>query len=96
VANDLRQGIATLPVMLFNQRRPNHPTILKAVRRDQVSDEEILTVVNEIRASGCVEESMQEAIRFVRQAQAALEELPDNIYRRSMYGLADYTITRDI
>jgi geranylgeranyl pyrophosphate synthase len=96
VANDLRQGIATLPVMLFNQKRPNHPTILKAVRRERVSDDDILAVVNEIRASGCVEESMEEAVRFVRQAQAALEILPDNRYRRAMHGLADYTVTRDV
>ena len=96
VANDLRQGIATLPVMLFNEKQPNHPTILKAVRMDFVNDAEILDVVNQIRASGCVEASMEEAVRFARQAQAALEKLPDTPYRQAMYGLADYTITRDI
>ncbi|HRV91549.1 MAG TPA: polyprenyl synthetase family protein [Anaerolineae bacterium] len=96
VANDLRQGIATLPVMLFNEKQPNHPTILKAVRKDFVNDAEILDVVNQIRASGCVEASMEEAVRFARQAQAALEKLPDTPYRQAMYGLADYTITRDI
>ena len=96
VANDLRQGIATLPVMLFNDKKPNHPTILKAVRKDFVNDAEILDVVNQIRASGCVEASMEEAVRFARQAQAALEKLPDTPYRQAMYGLADYTITRDI
>lgn len=96
VANDLRQGIATLPVMLYNQQHPDHPTILKAVRRDPVSDEEILTVVDEIRNSGCVDAAMEEAILFVRQAQAALDPLPDNKYKTAMYGIADYTVTRDI
>ncbi len=96
VANDLRQGIATLPVMLFNKKEPNHPTILKAVRREKVSDEEILAVVDKIRGSGCVEASMEEARRFAQQAQAALENLPDNPYRQSMHGIADYTVTRDI
>ena len=96
VANDLRQGIATLPVMLFNEDHPNHPTILKAVGKEYVSDEEILDVVNKIRASGYVEATMEEAVRFARQAQAALEKLPDTPYRQAMHGLADYTITRDI
>jgi len=96
VANDLRQGIATLPVMLFSEKSPKHPTILKAVRRERVSDAEILGVVEEIRASGCVDEAMQEARRFVKQAQAALAPLPDNPYRRAMYGVADYTVARDI
>jgi len=96
VANDLRQGIATLPVMLYNQQHPNHPTILKAVRRQPVSNDEILEIVAKIRASGCVEAAMTEAVNFVRQAQAALEHLPDTPYRRSLHGLADYTVTRDI
>lgn len=96
VANDLRQGIATLPVMLYHQQHPNHPTILKAVRREPVSDDEILDIVDKIRASGCVETAMQQAVKYVRRAQEALERLPDNPYRRSMHGLADYTVTRDI
>ncbi len=96
VANDLRQGIATLPVMLYNQQYPNHPTILKAVRRQPVSDDEILGIVDKICASGCVDASMEEAVTFVRTAQQALERLPDNQYRQAMHGLADYTVTRDI
>jgi geranylgeranyl pyrophosphate synthase len=96
VANDLRQGIATLPVMLFNEKSPDHPTILKAVRRKPVSDEEILAVVEQIRTSGSVEVAMEEARRFARQAQTNLEILPDNAYRQAMHGLADYAVARDI
>ncbi len=96
VANDLRQGIATLPVMIFSQKSPDHPTILKAVRRDPVNDQEILEVVEQIRASGSVEAAMEEARQFARQAQAKLEAVPDNPYRQAMRGLADYTIDRDI
>lgn len=96
VANDLRQGIATLPVMLFNQKEPGHPTVLKAVRREPVSDEEVQALVREIRASCCLAASLAEARRFTKQAQAALDHLPDNAYRRAMHGLADYVVTRDL
>ncbi len=96
VANDLRQGIATLPVLLFNEKSPNHPTILKAVRREPVNDKEIVAVVEQIRASGCVETAMDEARGLASQAQTYLQELPDNPYRRSMHGLADYTVARDL
>jgi geranylgeranyl pyrophosphate synthase len=96
VANDLRQGIATLPVMCFAKKSPDHPTILKAVRRAPVSDEEVLAAVEQIRVSGCVDEAMAEARRFARQAQADLEVLPDNAYRQAMRGLADYAVARDI
>jgi geranylgeranyl pyrophosphate synthase len=96
VANDLRTGIATLPVMLYDQQHPNDPVIRKAVRHEPVTDDEILGIVDKIRASGCVEAALDEAVRFVRQAQSALEKLPDNQYRQAMHGLADYTVTRDI
>jgi geranylgeranyl pyrophosphate synthase len=96
VANDLRQGIATLPVMLFSDKSPNHPTILKAVRREPVSDKEIMAVVDQIRASGSVEAAMEEARRYVRQAQSYLSSLPDNPYRQAMHRIADYTVSRDL
>lgn len=96
VANDLRQGIATLPVMLFNQKSPEHPTIIRAVSRERVTNEEILEVVEQIRTSGCVEGAMDAARQFVRQAQTSLQALPDNPYRQAMHGLADYTVARDI
>ncbi|MEM7034161.1 MAG: polyprenyl synthetase family protein, partial [Chloroflexota bacterium] len=52
VANDLRQGIATLPALIFLDSHPDHPTIMKAVAKKRPSDEEIQAVVSEIRASG--------------------------------------------
>jgi hypothetical protein len=39
---------------------------------------------------------MEEARRFASQAQADLETLPNNPYRQAMYGIADYTVARDI
>jgi len=95
-ANDLRQGIATLPVMLFAEKSPKHPTILKAVNREPVSDADMMAVVQQIRDSGSIEEALKEARRFIRQAQASLEILPDNQYRAAMLGLAQYTIDRDV
>ena len=96
VANDLRIGIATLPVMLFDEQKPNHPIVMKAVHREGVNNEEMLALVKEIRASGAIEEAMTEARRFARQAQANLEDLPDNPYRQAMHGLAEYAVARDI
>jgi geranylgeranyl pyrophosphate synthase len=96
VASDLRLGIATLPVMHFSQKSPDHPTILKAIHRDPVNDEEMIAVVEEIRASGAIDTAMAEARQFARQAQANLEILPDNPYRQAMHGLADYAVARDI
>jgi len=96
VANDLRQGIATLPVLFFLDKYPNHPTVLKAVARKHPTPDEIQTVAAAIRASGSIQESLTEAKRFARQAQDALIPLPDNQYRLALLDLADYAVARDI
>lgn len=96
LANDLRQGIATLPVMLFAEQSPNHPTIIKAVRREEVTDAEIADVVAQIRGSGSIQATMEEARQLARQAQTDLAILPDNEYRRAMMDIAEYAISRNI
>ncbi len=96
VANDLRQGIATLPVLNFLDIHPNHPIVLKAVAKQHPTDEEIKQVVSEIRASGGVSQALDEARRFARQAKEVLAPLPDNQYRRAMMFIADYAVARDI
>jgi geranylgeranyl pyrophosphate synthase len=96
VANDLRQGIATLPVMLYDQQFPDNPIILKAVRRQSVSDDDILDIVDKIRSSGCVEAAKEEAVTYTQKALSALTVLPDNQFKQAMAGLAEYTVTRDV
>ena len=97
VANDLRQGIATLPVMLFSQNNPNHPTIKKAIlREEEVSDEDILAIVEAIRASGAIKTTLEEARRYAHQAQANLQIFPDNQYRQAMLEIADYAVAREV
>jgi geranylgeranyl pyrophosphate synthase len=96
VANDLRQGIATLPVMLYDQQHPGNPTILKAVRRESVSDVDILDIVDKIRDSGCVDAAKEQAVAYTKKARQALDILPDNKFKQAMAGLANYTVTRDV
>ncbi|MDM8530678.1 polyprenyl synthetase family protein [Anaerolineales bacterium HSG25] len=99
VANDLRQGIATLPVMLFSQNNPSHPTIntiKKAIIREDVSDEEILAIVEAIRTSGAIETTLEEARHYARQAQVNLQIFPDSQYRQAMLEIADYAVARDV
>ncbi len=96
VANDLRQGIATLPVLLFLEDSPDHPLVLKAVAKQYPTDAEIEQVVAEICASGGIQESLDKARRLSRQAQEALTPLPDNKYRRALLDIADYSAARDI
>lgn len=96
VANDLRQGIITLPVLYFLESHPDHPTILKAAARQHPTDTEIQTMVTEIRRSGSLQRALNEARRFAKQAKNALQPLPDNQYRQALAYIADYAVARDI
>ena len=94
--NDLRQGIATLPVIYYNEVTPNDPIVMKAVRREGVSDDEIAEIVSKIRASGFVDKAHEEAKRYARQAQADLEILPEHTFRDALSQIADYAVNRDV
>jgi len=96
VANDLRQGIVTLPVLHFLKTHPEHPIVHKAVARMHPIDSEIQSVVAEIRASGSLKSALDEARRFAAQAKNALNALPDNRYRQALAYIADYAVARDI
>jgi geranylgeranyl pyrophosphate synthase len=96
VANDLRQGIVTLPALIFLDSQPDQPTILKAAAKKRPSDAEIQAVVAEIRASGGIQGAHAEARRFAAQAQEALTCLPENEYRTMLADLADYAVAREV
>lgn len=95
VAHDLRQGIATLPVLYFLENTPRHPTILKAVAKKHPSDAEIEQVVSEIRASGSIQKAAQTAREYISQAQADLLSLPKNEYRHALHEVANYAVARE-
>ena len=96
VANDLRHGIITLPAILFLEKQPRHPTIEKVLAGRTLEDSEVMTVVDEIRASGAVEEAVEAARRFAGQAAEALRLLPDNPYRRAMQDLVHFVVDRTV
>jgi geranylgeranyl pyrophosphate synthase len=96
VASDLRNGIATLPVLNFLNDYPDHPTILKAVARKPLAAGDVDAVVDAIRVSGAVDRALDEARRFARQAQDTLTCLPANEYRQSMRDIADFVVSRDV
>jgi octaprenyl-diphosphate synthase len=96
VANDLRHGIITLPVILFLENRPDHPTIGRILAYDTLEDSEIVAVVDEIRASGAVDAAVDEARQFTAAARAALSPLPDSQSRQTLLDLAQFVVERSV
>jgi geranylgeranyl pyrophosphate synthase len=95
VASDLRQGIVTLPVIDYLDARPRDRRVDELLRSGQHSDELVLPIVADVRASGAVDRAVAEARDYVRAAQRRLLQLPDSEARQSMLAVADYVVARD-
>lgn len=94
VANDLRQGIVTLPVIDYLDAHPDDRRVDDLLRNGRRSDEVVLPIVDAVRASGAIDHALAEARDYMRRSQAALQKLPDNEARRTMLALAEYVVAR--
>lgn len=93
VGSDLRQGIVTLPALLYMQAADGAAeTLVRRAAEGQADavDKAVAAIV----ASGAAERALAEAARFVRNAQDSLRGLPDGQSKRILNQLADYVVAR--
>lgn len=96
VGGDLRQGLVTLPTLVFLEQHPGHGLvndILRDGRRDDASVEKAVALVCQ---SGAVEAALEEARQFVRSSQAALVRLPPGEPRQALGELANFVVNREL
>ncbi len=97
VGSDLRQGIITLPAMLYAQA---HPTLLEAqalLTGECLEDEDQQNkLIDLIRASDAIQQSHAEAIQYVENALAELKSLPETPERHALEDLAHYIVDRKL
>ncbi|MBI4670611.1 MAG: polyprenyl synthetase family protein [Chloroflexi bacterium] len=94
VGSDLRQGIVTLPAIIYYEKHPKHPVIASIAVKNGHSTLELEEVIEDIRTSPEMTAARQEAQELVREAQRALEALPKTKYRQTLHQLADYVVER--
>jgi len=96
VASDLRQGLVTLPAICFAENYPDNADmqlVLNGVYDDVAG---MNRLVDAIRASGAIQQAMQEARQFVDRGLAVIASLPDSTEHRALEELAHYIVDRDI
>lgn len=93
VGSDLRQGLITLPVMLFLEGDGNHPAI-RSILTPSPTDEKVREAVQAIANSPAIERSLQIAREYVRKAKAALQDFPASSYQTALLELADFAVQR--
>ena len=94
VGSDLRQGIMTLPAMLYVERNGHDESLVHLLEGKERREHAIVEVVSRIAASDAIPSAFDEARDFVERGKGALAFLPDHPARSAMLDLADYVIER--
>jgi len=93
VGSDLTQGTLTLPGMLLLEKYPEDNPI-KKLFQERGGAEYIAQAIDLVRNSPIIDQCFDVAARYRDQACRQLDQLPDNEYRQSLYGMADFIINR--
>jgi geranylgeranyl pyrophosphate synthase len=94
--NDLRQGLITLPAILFREKYPEDKDF-NALLNGRHNDAELVAqMVERIRASNAIAASLKEARAYAHKAQAALSRLPSSRNVESLSALAEYVVFRSL
>ncbi len=96
--NDLRQGVITLPVMVFAQRlapqSPDRQALEAIVAGDETSDSVINDLIVRIRQSGVLDESEKRATQYTDDARHRIDVVPDEETRDFLFDVLDLAVDR--
>jgi len=94
-ANDLRQGLLTLPVLCYLSSISNGGELRNQIAEQKFDEDALAEITSAIRSSDAIEQALDQARAFVEAGLAILKNMPANQERRALYELADHIITRN-
>jgi geranylgeranyl pyrophosphate synthase len=96
--NDLRQGTITLPMLIYMERSggvgEGAELLRQVIGQRQASEEDFEAALALVRASGVLDEAIEVAERYSRQAKDSLAQVPDSPSRDVLMQLADVALQR--
>lgn len=96
VANDLRQGLITLPTIYYKEYQPEDEYLEKVLSGEVISETKLQELVRAIQASGAIDRSVEQASIFRDRALDALEALPMTPENQALESLSRYIVDRHI
>lgn len=96
VASDLRQGLVTLPALIYLEMQPQDPDLQVILNGSRPSEEVFTRLIANIRASGAIQKSFAEARQFSENGIRNLEDMPASQQRDALIELSEYIVSRDI
>ncbi|MDI6768301.1 MAG: polyprenyl synthetase family protein [Anaerolineales bacterium] len=95
VGSDLLQGLITLPTLHYIQNHPSDPDVIHLMDgKFNVERESMLRLVQSIRTSDAISQSLSEAGKYVDEALGALADMPVGIEKQALEDLARYIVDR--
>jgi geranylgeranyl pyrophosphate synthase len=94
VANDLRQGLITLPTLCYLEAHPDDPDAKAVLNGKSYAEIDMDRLAKSVRESNAITLALNEAKQFVDQGLVALRQLPLNQERLALEELAEYIVQR--
>jgi len=92
---DLREGVATLPVLLLRREaRAEDGELLERLDGNLDDDDALAAAVTALRAHPILADARREVQRWADDAHATLSALPDGPAKAALEGLCDYVVRR--
>jgi geranylgeranyl pyrophosphate synthase len=96
IGSDLLNGLVTLPAIYFAEAHPNDEDVVSLPEGGWKDTERVQRLVDNIRQSQAIQQSMEEARQAIRRALKALSEAPVSPERESLENLAKFIVDRKI
>lgn len=94
IGSDLLHGIITLPVIYYVEQYPDHPLSIKLMTGTSLSESEATTMIEDIRNSSAISDSVNEARNRTATAIESIMNIPDSTSKQSLIDIAEFITER--
>jgi geranylgeranyl pyrophosphate synthase len=96
LGQDLKQGILTLPVLLYLQNHPENDHLVRSLKTtNEVEKESSLShILDLIKSEGCIEQSYEVAQDYASRALQAIKTTGNLVPRDSLEQIVEFIISR--
>ncbi|CAG0987796.1 octaprenyl-diphosphate synthase [Anaerolineales bacterium] len=91
---DLRQGILTLPALIYLEAHPDDPSLRLLINRQRLPEADLVQLVDSIRQGNSIQQAIEVAQGFVNDGLSALDQLPDGLERSELEKIARSVVDR--
>jgi geranylgeranyl pyrophosphate synthase len=96
VANDLRQGLITLPAIIYLETHPEDPNGHLFGIGNYFNEERVMGLAKAIRESSAIDKALEEARTFAERGLEALATFPASTERKALEDLANFIVHRHL